>query len=709
MIARSLPSTNILVLWALLASALTLPAVLFGAVAWQSRSSTMEEAGQRAERTLLILHLQAQNVFETYDLMMDRIADRVRERSWEELRTAEDVHVLLKDLARAHPQIGTALLFDAEGTAQASSVNFPTTPVNVADRDYWRAFQAGHRGTFIGETVRGRTTGNLSFNVARPLFDGQGALRGAIVLAAYPSYFAQIYERTLPGLNYSAGLVREDGIFLIRDAETRTSNEQPRASANFMRARERAPEGRFVSASTVDGIERIVAYKKLPKHPIYVIYALSTEAVLAGWRRQMRSYALIIVPVAAGLVAMTAFALMLTRREQSAARQLREEMSLRSEAEQKLRDAQKMEALGQLTGGIAHDFNNLLTVVMGNLDLLKRAREDRRPRLLANALHAVEQGRKLTSQLLTFGRRATLHPEVVDLHALVSSMPDMLQQSLRGDIHLRLDLHSGLWPVVVDKNQFQIALINLAANARDAMPKGGELSIQVRNAVHGDRETVLVALSDTGVGIPSEALSRVFEPFFTTKPVGKGTGLGLAQVYGFARQSGGSVDIQSEEGRGTTVTLSLPRAQPTTTRATENESRGPLGRSGRPLNILLVEDNDQVAEVVADLLVEDGHHVTHASNAPKALSLLETSADAFDVILSDLVMPGDLNGLDLARTVRQRWPRLSVLLATGYSEFASDAEQEGFALLRKPYQPEALAEALQNIAPVSDTVVRLRG
>ncbi|HYF53921.1 MAG TPA: cache domain-containing protein, partial [Salinarimonas sp.] len=470
MTPRSRPTTTIIVLWCLLIAALVLPTALFGVTAWQSRGVALAEAAERTQRTMLILHGQSQNVFETYELMMDRIQDRVRGRPWEEVRNDRDVHLLLKNLGDRHEQIGTALLFDATGTAQASSIGFPTNPVNIADRDYWRAFQAGHRGTFIGETVRGRTTGNLSFNVARPLFDASGTFQGAIVLAAYPSYFAQVYNRITPGLNYSAGLVREDGVFLVRDAETRRSVDQPRASANFMRAREQADEGRFVSASTVDAVERIVAYKKLASHPVYVIYAVGIDAVLAGWRKQMVTYAFFWVPATAGLVAMTLFALLRTRREQEATRQLAAEMEHRAEAEQKLREAQKMEALGQLTGGIAHDFNNLLTVIMGNLDLLKRAKEERRARYLDNALHAVEQGRKLTAQLLSFGRRGALRPEITDLNTLLVATTDMLHQSLRGDISLALDLQPNLWPVEVDQNQLQIALINLAANARDAMP-----------------------------------------------------------------------------------------------------------------------------------------------------------------------------------------------------------------------------------------------
>jgi PAS domain S-box-containing protein len=366
----------------------------------------------------------------------------------------------------------------------------------------------------------------------------------------------------------------------------------------------------------------------------------------------------------------------------------------RAEAHQ----AQKMAAIAQLASGIAHDFNNLLTIVMGNLDMLKRARDDRRPRLIDNALHAVEQARKLTGKLLAFGRRQTLYPECVDVNNLVARTDDLLAQSLRGDIRLEFDFAESVWPVEIDPSQFQIALINLAVNARDAMPKGGTLQVKTENTVLRSgymKEAVAVSLTDTGIGIPPEALSKVFEPFFTTKPVGEGTGLGLAQVYGFAQQSDGTVDVRSEVGRGTTVTLYLPRAK-----AAPRESSLPTNAPvdvGRPIHILLVEDNPQVAEVAISLLTDHGHSVSHSRNADEALLRLR-SGHKYDLVFSDLVMPGELDGLDLARSIRSQWPAIPILLATGYSSAATRATEEGFTLLSKPYRPEALLAAVARMS-----------
>jgi PAS domain S-box-containing protein len=368
------------------------------------------------------------------------------------------------------------------------------------------------------------------------------------------------------------------------------------------------------------------------------------------------------------------------------------------QARSSLFQAQKMEALGGLSSGIAHDFNNILTVVLGNLDLLRRAPEQRRERLINNAVQAVEQGRKLTQQLLAFGRRHLHQPEVVDLNRLILGMDDMLKQSLRGDIQVVFDLTEELWPVEVDPAQLQIALINLAVNARDAMPRGGQFQIRTENVtVPGSEleQSVAIAVSDTGSGMAPEVVARAFEPFFTTKEVGKGTGLGLPQVYAFAQQSQGSVLITSEVGRGTTFRISLPRtrAQVAETLRASHDDAAPE----RLLRILLVEDNAQVADVAVSILAERGHTVVSSASASEALHVLE-AGQSFDVILSDLVMPGEMNGFDLAQRVRDHWPTLPMLLATGYSDQAARAIKAGFPLISKPYQPAALLLAVERTA-----------
>lgn len=687
------------ILWALFIISLVLPIGLFGIAAWQSRTHALAEANKAVEKATLVLQGHAQKVFESYELVMDRVEDRVVSIPPGNLRNSPELHQLLKGIVAEQKQIGSIWVVDQDGLLQSASGHLPVPQVSIADRPYMMAFRAGRRELMVGETLRGRVNGNDLFTVARPLVGRDGRLAGAILVAAYPSYFQDLYRRSAPDMDPSASLVRADGAILVRDSRTSTK-KAARTGDRFMQAIQAGPSGIYTGISANDGVERIIAYQKLDRYPIYVRFALGTDAVLAGWREQVVWYGLISLIIMVGLATMTGLALARYKREQEAIAELTAETHRREEMEERLRRAQKMEALGQLTGGIAHDFNNLLAVVMGNLDLLRRAKDDeRRDRLIGNALSAVEQARTLTGKLLVFARKQPLHAETVSLNEVIAQAEHMIVQSLRGDIRLELELAEQLWPVRIDPSQLQVALINMAANARDAMPKGGTLRVTTENTVLRDGEAlegVAISISDTGVGMPREVLARAFEPFFTTKEVGKGTGLGLAQVYGLIEHSGGSVDIRSEVGRGTTITLYVPKATGDQLEPAVPDS-APEPKSPRALTILVVEDNVQVAEMAETVLAERGHSVTRAHNAGDALAMLEAGTP-FDVVLSDLVMPGGVDGVDLARTIRERWPWIGIVLATGYSEAIAEAGKESFAVLRKPYAPEAIEAAIQHAA-----------
>ncbi len=381
-------------------------------------------------------------------------------------------------------------------------------------------------------------------------------------------------------------------------------------------------------------------------------------------------------------------------------RELQIQMEERERAEEALRQSQKMEAIGQLTGGVAHDFNNILMVASSGLDLLDRTNDpDRRQTLKDGIRQAVDRGASLTRQLLAISRRTALQPQVIDLKGQIEGMRVLLDRSLREDISVTLDLDEGLWAVEVDPSQLEVALLNIAVNARDAMPNGGLISLQGRNLEglsDGELEGDYVRLSiiDEGQGMPRETLRRIFEPFFTTKGVGKGTGLGLAQVYGFTRASGGDVRVDSEPGRGTTVSLYLPRTAKTPAPASLPDQPKPSQRDERHGRVLLVEDEDSVATLVAEMLHELGYDVLRAASAASALRMLDAEQD-FILVFSDMVMPGRMNGMELAREVSHRRPDLPVVLTTGFSEAAAQAREQGFRLLMKPYRIEALANALE--------------
>lgn len=371
----------------------------------------------------------------------------------------------------------------------------------------------------------------------------------------------------------------------------------------------------------------------------------------------------------------------------------------REVALQQLHESQKMESIGQLTGGVAHDFNNLLAVILGSLSLLKKAVPDdpRVSRLLDRAILGAERGATLTTRLLAFARRQELKVEFVVLQKLIPEMLDFLRHSVGPNVAIHIEVSPEVCAVEVDANQLELALINLAVNARDAMPQGGSLTIACHNEDHGKRvglprdPFVCITITDTGEGMSEATLARAQEPFFTTKGVGKGTGLGLSMVQGFTAQSGGAVRIRSEPGKGTKVTLWLPRAKEDPVAPTP-EAQPAQPAEARSLRVLLVDDDILVSMGAADMLLDLGHSVTEAQSGTNALKLLESDAP-FDVVVTDYAMPG-MNGFELAQRIKGRHPRLPIVLATGYAELPADRSIK-FGHLSKPYTSKDLAAALE--------------
>lgn len=366
--------------------------------------------------------------------------------------------------------------------------------------------------------------------------------------------------------------------------------------------------------------------------------------------------------------------------------------------EEQLRQAQRLEAVGQLTGGIAHDFNNLLAVIQGNVEFLEdEIGTDNK--LLQSISRASRRGAELTQRLLAFSRKQQLQPTALDIFELVEGLHQLLDRTLGENIKVRVSADGALWPAMVDPGQLENVILNLAINSRDAMPDGGTLTIECRNqvienedaALHTDAtpgEYAVLSVRDTGTGMPDEVRARAFEPFFTTKEVGKGSGLGLSMVYGFVRQSGGHITIDSEAGVGTTVTLYLPKAD-----SMGKQQNTPVPRdsaAGRGEHILVVEDDADVRSLVTQTLTGIGYRVTDVSAAEEGLSLIP--GESFDLILSDVVLPGQMTGLELVDAAQALNPNIAALLMSGYP--ADAMQQTGHTLLRKPFRREHLAVAV---------------
>jgi len=405
----------------------------------------------------------------------------------------------------------------------------------------------------------------------------------------------------------------------------------------------------------------------------------------------------------------------LEQRVQERTRQLEAEIAERERTQEALRETQKLEALGRMAGGIAHDFNNLLTVIQGSAELLQDSALDSEDRhMVENIDRAAARGARLVRQILAFSRRQPLKLDIVDLRQRSNDLTEMLGRSVRGDIRLIMTVADDLWPIECDVAELEVALMNLCVNARDAMPKGGLVRIDARNgsfATDGNDlaapsgDFVVLSVTDTGTGIAPENIGRVFEPFFTTKEIGHGTGLGLSQVYGFAQQTGGMAKIDSKLEEGTSVVLFLPRAAGAATEAAAPRRMAPA-RTATAGAVLLVEDEDDVAEVAKRMLRLIGYRVDHVRDGATALALL-LSGQSFDILFSDIVMPGGMSGLDLARSVRQHFPRLPVLLSSGYARATGEVFREGFNIIAKPYGVDSLAEALRRTIAEAQEAARL--
>jgi PAS domain S-box-containing protein len=360
---------------------------------------------------------------------------------------------------------------------------------------------------------------------------------------------------------------------------------------------------------------------------------------------------------------------------------------------QQLAESQKLDALGQLTGGVAHDFNNLLMIISGSVHTLKKAVGDdpKYQRAITAIEGATKRGASLTSQLLTFARRQSLHPQTVDVTERLNAVREVLDTGVGSAVTLQFDIAPDVWPVMVDVAEFETALVNLVINARDAMSGGGAIRISAHNDMPGGElgEDVAISVEDTGSGIAPDILSKVFDPFFTTKPIGKGTGLGLSQVHGFAHQAGGTVKVASELGKGTKITILLPRKES----APELKTREAIETGGSGI-VLLVEDNPEVASVSTNLLEQLGYTVRRVADAEAALREIEL--DGIDLVFSDIVMPGKMDGLGLARHLKAVRPGLPILLTSGYSDAALNVRGD-FPILRKPYEIHELSQAIAKL------------
>jgi len=666
LIGRNRIGTLVVVAWAILCLGIVLVGI--NAVRQIERQAT-DDAVENAERISRLLLANFERTSDAVDGFITNFATEFSPQ-W----TQEDLYWRSQDLYLPDAIVQITLV-DSNGRAIANSLTPRLDPLDLTDREHIRVHLDGRvEGLYISAPVLGRISNMWTIQYTRAIRNEVGDLQ-AIIVASYDlSDFTSFYEGLNLGGRGVIALVGLDGIVRVRSGTEVTYGQDLSGNPRFLHILS-TREGRLEGDSTIDSMPRVGFFTTSERYPFYTRVAFArpylSERIAPLQRPIIASLAGLALVLTLAMIA----ALWVLRREALAA--------------DRLHQTQRLEALGKLTGGIAHDFNNLLTIVIGNLDLLRRAAPERRKRHIDNAMMAAERGKSLTHQLLAFSRRQALIPADHDLNRLVVEMSGMLTHTLRNDISIELDLAEDLWPVVIDSNQLQIALINLAANARDAMPDGGILRITTRNA--RAKEEVLLTVQDQGTGMPASVIARAVEPFYTTKELGKGTGLGLAQVHGFVHQSGGRLLIESRLGEGASISLVLPRAEGEPDIAVE--ANPGVEAAPRGLNVLVVDDNADLAALAASILEEQECNVRLAHDAEEALAILDR--ERFDVLLSDIVMPGKMDGVALARRAKEILPDLPVILMTGYSERLRSGEPISGELILKPFTPRDLADAMR--------------
>jgi len=686
-------------------ASVALPLTIFAYACWVAYHNAVAHADEVLSAQLNIVSEQAYKIFQAVDLTFTAVDALAGDLADDQIKTdAQKLHQQLGKLEKALNVVDGILVVDRTGRALVSSAVFPVPPeAEVADRDYFLAQKERDAGTYISAVLEPRVRKEPFFAVSRRRPLANGEFNGIVMVSLTPTVFAEFYRDLAGDSGMGFSLARKDGAILARYPPAPGGITRFGPDSGFMQNVTRMPEGGIVTTSnSIDGVERRIAYRKLGYADLYVSDGLNTRMIVSAAAQAMIPHLYFGIPATILLFSLVMLTMARTR-------EFYAEGARREQAEQALRQAQKMEAVGQLTGGVAHDFNNLLTIIIGNIGIARRGVvEARAERALANALAGAERAAQLTQRLLAFSRLQPLNPKTVDANKLILSMSDLLTRSLGENIELETISGAGLWKIEVDTSEMEATLLNLALNARDAMPDGGKLTIETSNAYLDEEycskhaglrpgQYVLIAVSDSGVGMSGETIEHAFEPFFTTKETGKGTGLGLSQVYGFIKQSGGHVKIYSEPGQGTSIKLYLPRHDgEDSVTATAERAEQPGPEQGRGETILVVEDDEGVRQYAAEILRDLNYQVIEAKDSASALKLVDADKK-FDLLLTDVVLPGK-NGRQLADEVLRRHPGVKVIFMTGYSRNAIVHQgrlDRGAELISKPLIEGVMARKIR--------------
>jgi len=551
----------------LVSASVIVPLALFGVIGWQDRLVVLWEAQDNVDRGVDSVREHALKVFQTDALVIALIDQRIKSMSWDEIPTSRELHNDVAELAAQYPELRSVWIPDANGIVRSSNRFFPALSTNVSAYDFFRAARESTSLVFgeRNDNAFGETVPDPHFYLARRRTSPDGRFDGVIALTFSSSYFQKVWRESWHNApDVFTDLTTGDFKILAREPPTpiKRLNLGPETVAAL---RENPNAGTIRTLAGLDQVERISAYRRVDPFDAYVIYGFSFDSILRVWHRHLLLYGGIFGLAALALATISLIAARHMEGASIAMRELAAETERRYSAEKQLIRAEKLDAIGKVASGFAHDFGNLLMAVQINLDSMRGLVTGEAKEALRLAQAEVERGTEAIRSLMIFARQGSLETEIVDAKARIEQMRALLQQAIGAHSTLDMSMEDGLWPIEINANQLELALLNLAVNARDAMSDGGKLCIVARNValagapdgLTGDFVEILI--TDTGTGMPSEIAANVFEPFYTTKDEGKGTGLGLSQVYGFAKNCGGTGTVTSALGHGTTVSIYIPK------------------------------------------------------------------------------------------------------------------------------------------------------
>jgi signal transduction histidine kinase len=653
------------------------------------------DANDMIDRLARVAEEQAVKVLDLNRQMASRVIELLGNSNDAQIRAREgELHERLQSIGGDFPQVASIGLLGANGELLASSVAYPAPALTAGQRDDFLAARAMRPHPYFSMPMFGPLSKVDVFTTAIGRSGANGQFLGVVTVALRDEYFSRFYRELTNGdPSLALALYRQDGNLLVRYPPWPPNARLSMHSAFMSALRDKQLFGHVRLKSSVDGIERLLAFRRVGDYPLYVMSAYATSAIAAAWRTHFLMIAALTALPCIAIWALVLYSLRQLEAERRAWERWQGEVAMRLSAEASSRQLQRMGALGNLVANVAHDFNNLLMVVSTNTELarLKHYNNlEQEVRAVERATHTAEA---LTRRLLSVARKQPLKQEPVDIARWLPGAAPLIDAALGDTIELSLRLPENLWQVLADPTDLEFAIMNIAMNARDAMPRGGRFVIRCQNnrlassdTLLPDGEYVLIACSDDGEGMSEAVARRAFEPLFTTKLRGSGTGLGLAQVLSTCEQAGGTAKIDSVLGSGTTVRLFLPRYRERAALAGA-ETRQPLPTTTGA--VLLVEDNEDVAAGVTAVLETFGCAVRHEPTADLAFDVLN-AGERFELVLSDIQMPGKLNGIDLAEKVRSAWPSQKIALMTGYADELDRARRLGIAILAKPFNIDEL-------------------